>query len=240
MRYYKQLVIHVGISSAVLILITAILTGIQVNNSNNTLVSILNNIIICFLTGGIILFFQAIIGYKNAKRECLLAYYKDLILLEDKIIHYPFSGIGFIEASKGLKDIRDITTLFDAGAKFTYMQIDFGERKDCVLEAAQMLFKSYAKHIKAYKEFDSDICDALRDAETSSQTEIEQINKKLQAIRLLSPICSRILNLFFTTDLRLLPANTSKVNMLKWMIFLRSLTTISLMQLSSISFRTDM
>lgn len=43
-----------------------------------------------------------------------------------------------------------------------------------------MLFKSYAKHIKAYKEFDSDICDALRDAETSSQTEIEQINKKLQ------------------------------------------------------------
>lgn len=180
MRYYKQLVIHVGISSAVLILITAILTGIQVNNSNNTLVSILNNIIICFLTGGIILFFQAIIGYKNAKRECLLAYYKDLILLEDKIIHYPFSGIGFIEASKGLKDIRDITTLFDAGAKFTYMQIDFGERKDCVLEAAQMLFKSYAKHIKAYKEFDSDICDALRDAETSSQTEIEQINKKLQ------------------------------------------------------------
>jgi hypothetical protein len=169
----------VGISSAVLILITAILTGIQVNNPNNTLVAILNNIIICFLTGGIILFFQAIIGYKNAKRECLLAYYKDLILLEDKIIHYPFNRIGFIEASKGLKDIRDITALFDAGAKFTYMQIDFGERKDCVLEAAQTLFKSYAKHIKAYKEFDSDICDALREAETSSP-EIEQINKKLQ------------------------------------------------------------
>lgn len=180
MRYYKRLIIYVGISSAVLILITTILTWVQVNNSNNTLVAILNNIIICFLTGGIILFFQAIIGFKNAKRECLLAYYKDLILLEDKIIHYPFSRIGFIESSKGLKDIRDITTLFDAGAKFTYMQIDFGKRRDCVLKAAQTLFKSYAKHIKVYREFDSDICDALRDAGTCNQTEIEQINKKLQ------------------------------------------------------------
>lgn len=180
MRYYKQLVIYVGISSAVLILITAILTAIQVNNTSNTLISIINNIIICFLTGEIILFFQAIIGYKNVKRECLLAYYKDLILLEDKIIHYPFNETGFVEASKGLKDIREIIALFDAGAKFTYMQIDFGERKDVVLEAAQTLFKSYAKHIDAYREFDSDICDALRKNELSSQIEIEQINKKLQ------------------------------------------------------------
>lgn len=180
MRYYKQLVIYVGISSAVLILITAILTKIQVNNSDNTLLAILNNIVICFLTGGVILFFQAIIGYKNTKRETLLAYYKDLILLEDKIIHYPFNRIGFIRAEEGLKDIRDITTLFNAGAQFTYMQIDFGRKKDCVLEAAQTLYKSYAKHIKAYREFDSDICDALREAETCSQNEIEKINKKLQ------------------------------------------------------------
>ena len=180
MRYYKQLVIYVGISSAVLILITVILTGMQVNNSDNTLLAILNNIIICFLTGGIILFFQSIIGYKNAKRECLLAYYKDLNLLEDKNIHYPFNDIGFIKAHEGLKCIRDITTLFDSGAKFTYMQIDFGRKKDCVLEAAQTLFKSYDKHIKVYREFDADICDALIAAETSGKNEIEKINKKLQ------------------------------------------------------------
>lgn len=180
MRYYKQLVIYVGISSTLLALITAILTAEQGTNANNTWVAILNNIFICFLTGGIILFLQAVIGYKNAKRECLLTYYKDLILLEDKIIHYPFNRVGFIKASEGLKDIRDITTLFDSGAKFTYMQIDFSGKQDKVLEAAQTLFKSYAKHIKAYREFDSDICDALRDAETSSSAEIQQINQKLQ------------------------------------------------------------
>lgn len=69
------------------------------------------------------------LGYRNAKRDSLLVYYKDLILLEDKIVHYQYEAIGFVDAPKGQKVVQDIITLYLSTVKLSYMQIDMKNNK---------------------------------------------------------------------------------------------------------------
>lgn len=173
-------------------MIVCVLSYSQINNRDIVGYSIANNIFICVLTGVIVALIQAIVGYTAAKHDCILAFYKDAIMLEDKIIHYPYGRSGFIEAHSGLKDVRDITALFSEQLEFSYRLIEFPKKGSVLFQAIKALYLSYSKHIKAYKEFDSDLCDAIRFAEVSQETlaeegitdikaENESINRKLQA-----------------------------------------------------------
>ena len=103
MRYHRQLIKGIFISIIVLLITVAILSYLQANYIDNAWYAIFNNIAICILTGGLVALFQSIIGYRNAKRDSLLVYYKDLILLEYKIVHYQYEAIGFVDAPKGQK-----------------------------------------------------------------------------------------------------------------------------------------
>lgn len=193
MRYHRQLIKGISISIIVLLIAVAILSYLQANYIDNAWYAIFNNIAICILTGGLVALFQSIIGYRNAKRDSLLVYYKDIILLEDKIVHYQYEAIGFVDASKGQKVVQDIITLYLSTVKLSYMQIDMKNNKDKELLAAQNLYNLYNKQIKEFSNFESELCEAIKymektDAELYSEgiqniaLETAKINHKLQSI----------------------------------------------------------
>lgn len=179
MRYNRQLKKIIGLSLIPIAIITIIFSYLQIKYKDVAAYAILNNVFICVLTGGIVAFFQAIIGYENSKHDCILSFYKDVIMVEDKINHYPYNRLGFIEAQNGLKDVAEITSLFDGGATYSYLQIDFGGKSNEVLNAVKKLYSSYNKHIKVYRELDSDLCDALS---FLSASEEELITKGIKDI----------------------------------------------------------
>lgn len=192
MRYNNRVKRILLLTLVPLIVIVCALSYLQIKHKNIVWYSIANNIFICVLTGTIIALIQAIVGYATAKYDCILAFYKDAIMLEDKIIHYPYCRSGFIEAHNGLKDVREITSFFSEQLEFSYRLIEFPKKGNVLFQAIKALYLSYSKHIKAYQEFDSDLCDAIRFAEVSEETlaeegitdikaENESINRKHQA-----------------------------------------------------------
>lgn len=192
MRYHKNIKKILLLSLTPLVVIVCVLSYLQITKREVLAYSIANNIFICVFTGVIIALIQAIVGYATAKYDCILAFYKNAIMLEDKIIHYPYSRSGFIEAHSGLKDVREITSFFSEQLEFSYRLIEFPKKGNVLFQAIKAMYLSYSKHIKAYQEFDSDLCDAIRFAEVSEETlaeegitdikaENELINRKLQA-----------------------------------------------------------
>lgn len=192
MRYNRQLRNIIGLSLIPIAIIVFIFSYLQIAYKDVAVYAILNNVFICVLTGGIVAFCQAIIGYENAKHDYILAFYRDLMMLEYKIGHYPYNRIGFVDALSGLNDVRDVISTFSSGATYSYKQIDFPEKSNKVLNAVKTLYFTYAKHIKLFHEFDDELCDALRFLDASDDELLEKgitdipsenikVNHKLQA-----------------------------------------------------------
>ena len=114
MSYHRKLKNALYFVTAIFIITTIIFTALQLKYQTSVTFSIINNISICILTGCAIALIQAVIGYKTAKHDSLLNFYKDAIMLEDKIIHYPYMNSGFIDAPTGLKSISPLPRSFSA------------------------------------------------------------------------------------------------------------------------------
>ena len=162
MSYHRKLKNTLYFVTAIFTITTIIFTALQLKHKASVTFSIINNISICILTGCAIALIQAVIGYKTAKHDSLLIFYKDAIMLEDKIIHYPYMNSGFIDAPTGLKDVREILTLFSSTIRLSYLQIDMNGRLDDVLKAAKELFSTYDKEIDNFRKFENTLCDAIR------------------------------------------------------------------------------
>lgn len=192
MRYNRQLKKIIGLSLIPITIITIVFSCLQITQKDIAVYAILNNLFICILTGGIVAFFQAIIGYENIKHDYILAFYKDLMMIEYKIGHYPYNRVGFVDALSGLDDVRDVITTFSSGATYSYKQIDFPEKSNKVFNAVKTLYSTYGKHIKVFHEFDDELCDALRFLDASEDellkkgitdipSENIKVNRRLQA-----------------------------------------------------------
>ncbi len=129
MNYQRKMKNVLLLISFISMVITAIFTFVQVKNPNCTMIAIFNNIVICILTGCVIALVQFFIGYQSEKRNCILILYKDCIMLEEAVIHYPFERNGFINPIDGLKDVRAIINLYLSSLKLSYMQIDIFSHK---------------------------------------------------------------------------------------------------------------
>jgi len=181
----------IGIS-IVFLIITIIFSYLQVVYSGDVLYAILNNISICILTGSIIALLQFVIGYHNAKYSDLFAYYKDLVMLEERITFYPYQHVGFIDSVSGLKEMREILDCYSSGVQVSYRRLDFGGHNDQVLNAAEDLYGLYQNQMKPFAQFRDALCDGvrfmgksdeelLRDGITDIPEENRKINSLLQA-----------------------------------------------------------
>lgn len=162
MKFYKHVIYWMTCISIFFTITTIVFTYLQIVNDKRVVFSIINNISICVLTGCAIALLQSIIGYINTKHDCLLVFYKDLLMLEEKIVHYPFNHIGFIDVVSGLRDVRVILDCFNFNTKLSYMQIDFGGHCDKILKAAKNLYASYQNEIKAFDDFSDALCEGIR------------------------------------------------------------------------------
>ena len=162
MRYHRHMRNWMFLISVLFLLVTVIFSYLQATYIDQTIFAILNNISICIFTGCLIALLQFIIGYHNAKHDHLLSFYKSIILLEDKIIYYPYQRLGVVDAVSGLKDIREILNFYSESVISSYRQIDFDGRCDKALTSAQILFALYSDQMKPFKEFRETLCDGIR------------------------------------------------------------------------------
>lgn len=169
MRYYRHMRNWMIVISALFSIITIIFSFLQVKYQAEAIYSIINNISICILTGCLIALIQFVIGYHNSKRDILLVYYKDLISLEDKIIHYPFMRVGFVDSVSGLKDVKGILDFYSFNVRLSYMQIDFDGYCDEALNAARELFALYEKQMAVFKRFEDALCEGIRFMDKSDE-----------------------------------------------------------------------
>ena len=192
MRYHRHMRNWMTVISIAFFLITVIFSYLQVTNIDKTVYAILNNLSICILTGCLIALLQFGIGYHNAKYSDLLSYYKDLILLEEKIAFYPFQHSGFVDSVSGLKEIREILNFYSSSVQSSYRQIDFDGRCDQALNAAKELHVLYRNQMKPFFDFRDALCDGvsfmrksdedlLREGITDISEATEKMNSMLQS-----------------------------------------------------------
>lgn len=188
MRYYRHMRNWMIVISALFLIFTVLFSVFQVKYQDESIYSILNNISICILTGCLIALIQFVVGYHNSKRDTLLVYYKDLILLEKKIIHYPFMRVGFIDAISGLKDVKEILDFYSSNVRLSYSQIDFDGYCDESLNAARELFVLYEKQMIAFKKFEDALCEGIRFMDKSDEdlindgvTDIQKATQEMNA-----------------------------------------------------------
>ena len=192
MRYNRQLKKIIGLSLIPIAIITIIFSYLQIIYKDIAVYAILNNVFICILTGGIVTFIQAVIGYRNSKRDIILAFYKDLMVIEYKIGHYPYNRIGFKNAIDALPDVMNIILTFSSNVTFSYTQIVFSEKNNSVLDVVKSLYKIYGKQVKAFQDLDDELCEAIRFIDASEEDLLKEgitdvrsenirVNNKLQA-----------------------------------------------------------
>lgn len=172
MRYHRHMRNWMTAISSIFLLTTILFSYLQEKYSCITVFAIINNISICILTGCLIALLQFIIGYHNAKHDQLLSFYRSIILLEEKIVYYPYQHLGFVDAVSGLKDIREILNFYSESVISAYKQIDFDGRCDKALISAQTLFTLYSKQMKPLEEFREALCDGI---EFMDKTEVDLI-----------------------------------------------------------------
>ncbi len=143
-------------------LLSIFLSILQSVYSDTTVFAILNNISVCILTGCLIALIQFVVGYRSAKYDALLNFYRSSLVLEDEFVHYPYTHAGFVDAKTGLTDIRKIIGLFDYDVKVAFWQIDMPAEKTEELKAACNLYVFYQEQIQVLKSFREKLCEAVR------------------------------------------------------------------------------
>lgn len=174
--------------SALFLALTIVFSVFQVIYPKEMIYAITNNISICILTGCLIALIQFIIGYHNSKYDSLLIYYRNLIMLENKIIHYPFMHSGFVNVQTGLKDVKEILDFYSYNVRLSYLQIDFDGYCDKTLSAAKELFTLYEKQIAVFKRFEDALCEGIRFMDKSDEdlindgiTDIQKATQEMNA-----------------------------------------------------------
>lgn len=175
--------------SGIFLVITIVFSFLQDKYPNEIVFAITNNISICILTGCLIALIQFIVGYHNSKHSCLLVYYRDLIMIEKKIIHYPFMHSGFVNVQTGLKDVKEILDFYSYNVRLSYLQIDFDGYCDKTLSAAKELFTLYEKQIAVFKRFEDALCEGIRFMDKSNEdlindgvTDIQKATQEMNAL----------------------------------------------------------
>lgn len=192
MRYHRHMRNWMVGLSFLFLLITILFSYLQVVYDGDVVYAIMNNISICILTGSMIALLQFVVGYHNAKYSDLFAYYKDLVMLEERITFYPYQHVGFVDSVSGLKEIREILDFYSSSVQVSYKRLDFSGRSDQVLNAAKDLYKLYQNQIKPFVEFRDALCDGvrfmgksdeelLREGITNIPKENQKMNSLLQA-----------------------------------------------------------
>lgn len=176
----------------VALLLSLVVSIYYIKNSTIVIWGILDNIMICVLTGCIIGYLQSIIGYASEKHTSIAYFYKEAIILEDIIINYPFMRLGFIRSDEGLKDVRMITHQYLNGFKFAVQCVFFDSKPDKILTSVLELSQLYESQIKIFRQMEDLLSEAIRfsdlsDAELLSEgiditKATESMNKRLQAM----------------------------------------------------------
>ncbi len=86
MRLYKKTICLVLPITVAFLILTITFSVLQSNNPANTLFAILANICICILTSGILICIQSTIGFYVARKESVLLFYKETMILEKRLL----------------------------------------------------------------------------------------------------------------------------------------------------------
>lgn len=169
MRYQYKLKQLLTWLSILFVFISILFSYLQFIYSTNVLFSILNNISICILTGAIITMCQACIGYGTAKRESLLLFYKNAIILEKKIYDHSVKGRGFSIAKKGFLEINEITSYFNDEFKFSFELIYKVKSTEKEILASIAIYKVYLGIYKKYYAMEQALGEAINYMELSDE-----------------------------------------------------------------------
>lgn len=169
MRYQHQLKTTLLIATVISLAFTIFFSYLQVKSPAATCYSIYNNIIICILTGCTITLIQAFIGYGNAKREAVLKFYKNTLILEKMIYDHSVLGRGFSFAKKGYSEIIQISKYFNDELKLSYVQIYRENKKDSQIQAITIIFNIYHELYLKYQTMESTLGAAVNFIEMSNE-----------------------------------------------------------------------
>lgn len=192
MKIYKKTIYVVMPITIIFLFLTIVFSILQSKNTTCVLYVTLANICICILTSGLLICVQSFIGFYVARKEAILSFYKEVMILEKNIINYPYQNTGFILAQNGLKDIQTIISGFYDRFKWAYMMIDVSNKKNKVISSVILLYEIYGFQIKEFLKLEALIKKALEyleipEAELLSQgrdipkeTKIHNINLQNQ------------------------------------------------------------
>ena len=170
MRYHRHMRNWmIGISIAFLI-ISIVFSCLQIVYRENVTYAVLNNVSICIFTGSLIALLQFAIGYHNVKYDCILTYYKYLVMFEERITYYPYQHCGFVDSVSGLKEIREILDFYYSYVQISYKMLDFNGYNDCVMRSAKELHELYSSQTQPFVEFRDALCDGVRFMGASNET----------------------------------------------------------------------
>ena len=144
---------------------TIVCSYFQLNNPNIVALQIINNIVICLLSGCLLIFIQSVISYNYTKRESILCFYKNIMILEKLIHDHSVIGRGFNLAKQGYQDILTITRFFEDAFKMSYMEIDSSNQKNLEIQSVKQMFQVYNK----YREMEKHLGQAINFAEQSDE-----------------------------------------------------------------------
>ena len=192
MRFNRIMRKTMIIISIISLLLTIIFSLLQAKYPSCVVITILNNVSICILTGCFISLIQSIIGYRQSKYDSVYQFYKAFVGLEGRITYFPANNVGFVDAVTGLKEIRSIITYFSENVTPAYNNVDFSNKKDAELNAVNQLMFLYNDQLQSLKTAEDALSEGVEfmqiDERGASQEEIRkndikqyEINQKIQA-----------------------------------------------------------
>jgi len=191
MRFNRIMRKTMIIISIISLLLTILFSVLQAEYPSCVVITILNNVSICILTGCFIALIQSIIGYRQSKYDSVYQFYRDFVSLEGEIAYSPYNTVGFVDSVTGLKEIREIISVYSDQVIPSYRNIDFSDKKDDVLNAVKQLMSLYKDQIESLKIAEKALCEGVKfmqidetgaSAEEIRKNDIKQLelNKSIQ------------------------------------------------------------
>lgn len=163
---------------------TIAFTWLQMKYPVEPLFAVINNISICVLTGGIISIVQSILAFHNTKKESILEFYRQAIVLENNIAYYPYMRAAFVKFEEGLSDVQSIMNQFNREFLSAYHRIDKTRKRDEITQVVITLFGSYREQMLVFKKMEKSIIEAIRFSDMTDEKLISQeIDIKLETLR---------------------------------------------------------
>ncbi len=168
MYYQNKLKKSLLIFILILFVIFGLFTFLQFKYEDNTVISFLNNIIVCTLTGAIVSFVQAWVGYNGAKRECIMVFYKNSMIYGKKVSEFIKDADNLVISEKNYAEIREINAYFTDEMNFSFVSVDKTDENDKVLIAVRDTYQYYFSCHKRFLKLEKSMADALKSIERSN------------------------------------------------------------------------